>query len=130
MTKGHRRFPGPEGGSASPASLQAQAAARNIPRDVETEFDVLQFLEGCKGAFVAGAWQPAWTGTCFHAVKRSLWPVTQAGCSAWVPLSSLRTDCATPALTLLLACPAVHESMHGTRDLAPMVSLPVLRTFA
>ena len=46
------------------------------------------------------------------------------------PLSPLRTDCASPALMLLLACPAVHESMHSARDLATMVSLPALTAYA
>eukprot|EP00891_Asterochloris_glomerata_P008356 jgi/Astpho2/8356/Aster-01421 len=57
--------------------IMAQAAASLIRVAIEEEFDVLQFLEGCKAAFVA-----------------------------------------------------VHESMLSTRDLATMVSLPVLKAVA
>ena len=54
-----------------------------------------------------------------------LWVVALEG-----PLSPLRTGCASPVLTLLLARPAVHEGRHSTRDLARMVSLPVLEAYA
>eukprot|EP00891_Asterochloris_glomerata_P000804 jgi/Astpho2/804/fgenesh1_pg.00016_%23_38_t len=57
--------------------ILARTAVSLIPTVIEEEFDASQFLEGCKGAFVA-----------------------------------------------------VHESMHSTRDLAAMVSLPVLNAYA
>ena len=112
---GHRQIAGPECDSASPASLQARTAMSWIPALIEEEFDASQFLEGCKGAFVAGAGQPGWTRTCFHAVKRLLWLVTQACCSAWMlwrgPCSlseltvrPLHSRCFLPALQCRRAC--------------------------
>lgn len=131
--QGHRQFAGPEGCSASPASLQARTAVSLIPTVIEEEFNASQFLEGCKGAFVAGAWQP-WIRTCSYAVKSLLWLVTQACCPAWL---LWRGRCSLSGLTVhplhsccSVACPAVHESMHSTRDLAAMVSLPVLNAYA
>lgn len=115
-SKGRRRFAAPKGGSASPASLQAQAAASLIRVAIEEEFDVLQFLEGCKAAFVAGACQPGWSRTCFHAVKRLLWLLIQACCSALMLLGPcslseltvrpLHSQCFLPALQCMRACSA------------------------
>ena len=117
MSKVRCWFAGPEGDSAFPASLQAQSAAYLIPRAIEEEFDVSQFLEGCKGAFVAGACQPGWSRTCFHVVKRLLWLVTQACCSAWMlwrglcylselTVHPLHSRCFLPVLQCTRACTA------------------------
>ena len=45
----------PRGLFSVPVSLQARWAMSRNSRIIEEEFDVSQFLEGCKGAFVAGA---------------------------------------------------------------------------
>ena len=104
MSEGHRQFADPEGCSASPASLQAWSAVSFIPMVVEEQFDGAQFLEGCKGAFVAGAWQPGWTRTCLHAVKSLLRLVTQACCSAWMLWSAPDSLLELPAYPLHSRC--------------------------